>query len=83
MASFTTLQVVVQELVAEEFRGRVMSLFQIAWAGLVPVGTLIMGLLASSKGLNLGPGNTIALTSTICLAYVILNCFGQNKESIN
>mgnify|MGYP003324013454 CR=1 FL=1 len=72
MASFTTLQVVVQELVAEEFRGRVMSLFQIAWAGLVPVGTLIMGLLASSKGLDLGPGNTIALTSIICLVYLIL-----------
>ena len=75
MASFTTLQVVVQELVDEEFRGRVMSLFQIAWAGLVPVGTLIMGLLASSKGLNLGPGNTIAITSVICLAYVILELF--------
>tara|TARA_B100001250_G_scaffold132269_1_gene112999 strand:- start:630 stop:1871 length:1242 start_codon:yes stop_codon:yes gene_type:complete len=80
IASFTTLQVVVQELVAEEFRGRVMSLFQIAWAGLVPVGTLIMGLLASSKGLNLGPGSTIALTSTICLAYVILELLRPEKN---
>ena len=80
IASFTTLQVVVQELVAEEFRGRVMSLFQIAWAGLVPVGTLIMGLLASSKGLNLGPGSTIALTSAICLAYVILELLRPEKN---
>ncbi len=80
IASFTTLQVVVQELVAEEFRGRVMSLFQIAWAGLVPVGTLIMGLLASSKGLNLGPGSTIALTSTICLAYVILELLRPERN---
>jgi MFS family permease len=70
MASFTTLQVVVQELVAEEFRGRVMSLFQIAWAGLVPVGTLIMGLTASSKGLGFGAADTIGLTSLICLSYI-------------
>ena len=70
IASFTTLQVVVQEVVEENFRGRVMSLFQIAWAGLVPIGSLAMGLLASNKGFGLGPANTIGLTSLICLAYV-------------
>jgi len=36
IGSFTTLQVLVQQLVDEEHRGRVMSLFQIAWAGLFP-----------------------------------------------
>ena len=72
IASFTTLQVVIQELVSEEFRGRVMSLFNIAWAGLVPIGTLIMGLLASSTGFDLGASNTIALTSLTCLCYVTL-----------
>ena len=70
IASFTTLQVVIQELVSEEFRGRVMSLFNIAWAGLVPIGTLLMGLLASSTGFDLGASNTIALTSLTCLCYV-------------
>jgi len=70
IASFTTLQVVIQELVSEEFRGRVMSLFNIAWAGLVPIGTLLMGLLASSTGFDLGASNTIALTSLACLCYV-------------
>ncbi|MAU39371.1 MAG: hypothetical protein CL501_00730 [Actinobacteria bacterium] len=72
IASFTTLQVVIQELVSEEFRGRVMSMFNIAWAGLVPIGTLLMGLLASSTGFDLGASDTIALTSLICLCYVIL-----------
>ena len=72
IASFTTLQVVIQELVSEEFRGRVMSLFNIAWAGLVPIGTLLMGLLASSTGFDLGASNTIALTSLTCLCYVTL-----------
>lgn len=70
IASFTTLQVVVQELIEERFRGRVMSLFNIAWAGLVPVGTLIMGLTASSKGLGFGAADTIGLTSLICLCYI-------------
>lgn len=70
IASFTTLQVVVQELIEEKFRGRVMSLFNIAWAGLVPVGTLIMGLTASSKGLGFGAADTIGLTSSICLCYI-------------
>ena len=70
IASFTTLQVVIQQLVSEEFRGRVMSLFNIAWAGLVPVGTLLMGILASSSGFNLGAANTIAATAITCLVYV-------------
>ena len=47
-----------------------MSLFNIAWAGLVPIGTLLMGLLASSTGFDLGASNTIALTSSACLCYV-------------
>ena len=72
IASFTTLQVVIQELVDEEFRGRVMSLFNIAWAGLVPIGTLLMGLLASSSGFDLGSANTIAFTSIACFFYVAL-----------
>tara|TARA_Y100000814_G_C12262984_1_gene379081 strand:+ start:71 stop:409 length:339 start_codon:yes stop_codon:yes gene_type:complete len=71
IASFTTLQVVVQEVVTENFRGRVMSLFNIAWAGLVPIGSLLMGLLASDNGFGLGSADTIGLTSLICVGYVI------------
>jgi len=71
IASFTTLQVVVQEVVTENFRGRVMSLFNIAWAGLVPIGSLLMGLLASDNGFGLGSADTIGITSLICVGYVI------------
>ena len=71
IGSFTTLQVVVQEVVEENFRGRVMSLFNIAWAGLVPVGSLLMGLLASDHGIGFGSADTIGLTSLICLLYVV------------
>ncbi len=71
ISSFTTLQVVIQEVVGENFRGRVMSLFQIAWAGLVPIGSLTMGILASDTGFGLGSANTIGITSLICLIYVV------------
>ena len=82
IASFTTLQVVIQELVDEEFRGRVMSLFNIAWAGLVPIGTLLMGLLASSSGFDLGSANTIAFTSIACCFYVALVVAQERQTKI-
>lgn len=40
LASFTTLQVLIQQVVDEDMRGRVMSLFQISWGGMVPIGAL-------------------------------------------
>jgi predicted MFS family arabinose efflux permease len=49
-AVMTTLQTLLQQLVDESKRGRVMSLFQVAWAGLVPFGGLGMGAVASAVG---------------------------------
>jgi MFS family permease len=69
IASFTTLQVLVQQLVDDRLRGRVMSLFQIAWGGCVPIGALVMGLLAGAGGLDLGSADTIALTSTVAMIW--------------
>jgi hypothetical protein len=46
-----------------------MSLFQIAWGGCVPIGALVMGLLAGSGGLDLGSADTIALTSTVAMLW--------------
>ena len=83
IASFTTLQVVVQEVVDDNFRGRVMSLFQIAWAGLVPIGSLVMGLMASEYGLGLGSADTIGLTALICLGYVIWVVISTYSRSLN
>jgi predicted MFS family arabinose efflux permease len=49
-AVMTSLQTLLQQLVDESKRGRVMSLFQVAWAGLVPFGGLGMGAVASAVG---------------------------------
>jgi MFS family permease len=49
-AVMTGLQTLLQQLVEDAQRGRVMSLFQVAWAGLTPIGTLVLGMVASAAG---------------------------------
>jgi MFS family permease len=48
----TQVQTLVQLLVDESKRGRVMSLFQVSWAGLLPVGTLALSLVTGPVGLG-------------------------------
>ncbi len=64
-AGMTTVQIVVQEVIGEEHRGRVMSLLQICWAGLVPVGSLLIGLLAGDAGLGLGSARAITAVAVV------------------
>ncbi|MFT5204681.1 MAG: MFS family permease [Candidatus Aldehydirespiratoraceae bacterium] len=67
--TMTTLQTLVQQVVADEMRGRVMSLFGIAWGGLVWIGTLILGLAADQRGLDLGERPTLLLTASLLMVY--------------
>ena len=64
-AGMTTVQIVVQQVIGEEHRGRVMSLLQICWAGLVPIGSLFMGLLAGDAGFGLGSADAITATAVL------------------
>jgi len=64
-AVMTSLQTLVQQVVAEAKRGRVMSLFQVAWAGLVPWGGLAIGETAGRIGVT----TTLALCAAVCGAY--------------
>jgi len=64
-AVMTSLQTLVQSLVDESRRGRVMSLFQVAWAGLVPWGGLLMGATAEWIGVT----STLAAGAAICGVY--------------
>ena len=64
----TSLQTLVQQIVAETHRGRVMSLFQVAWAGLVPFGGLGMGALADAFGVVA----TLVAGAAACLAVGLL-----------
>lgn len=49
-AVMTSLQTLIQEVVDESKRGRVMSLFHVAWGGLFPLGALALGEVAKAIG---------------------------------
>ena len=49
-AVMTGLQTLLQQLVDDSNRGRVMSLFQVAWGGLTPIGSLTLGAAARFVG---------------------------------
>jgi MFS family permease len=61
----TTLQTLIQQIVDESKRGRVMSLFQVCWAGLVPFGSLLLGYLAAP----LGAAVAIQAAAGVCIVY--------------
>lgn len=61
----TRLQMLIQKIVDENLRGRVMSLFQVCWAGTIPFGSLAMGYAASVFGTPI----TLLASSAICLVY--------------
>jgi len=67
-AIMTGLQTLIQQLVDESKRGRVMRLFQVCWAGLVPFGSLAMGYVAALLGTPL----TMGLAALVCIAYGIV-----------
>lgn len=61
----TNLQTLIQAAVDDGLRGRVMSLFQVCWAGLLPFGGLAMG--ATAKAIGVVP--TIAGAAVICMFF--------------
>ena len=68
-ATMTTLQTLLQQVVSDSARGRVMSLFVISWGGVVWIGTLMLGTMADSDGLNLGVRPTLLATSAVLIGY--------------
>lgn len=77
----TSLQTLIQQIVHESLRGRVMSLFQVAWGGLVPFGSLAMGFLAEP----FGPPTTILVGAVICAVFgllIVLLFRGDSEEPL-
>ena len=64
-AVMTSLQTLLQQVVDEGKRGRIMSLFQICWAGLVPFGGLGMGVAAGVFGIEA----TLIGAALLCAAF--------------
>ncbi len=75
-AIMTSMQTLLQQIVDEAKRGRVMSLFQVAWAGMSPFGALLLGTLGSAVGLL----PAVSLASSVCLAYGIWLVFRHASD---
>jgi MFS family permease len=67
MASSNTL---VQALVDDDKRGRVMSIFATAFRGITPWGNLLVGWLAAT----IGPRRSLELSGAVCLIVVTVFC---------
>ncbi len=74
----TQLQTIIQSVVDDEKRGRVMSLFQICWAGLVPLGTLILGTVAELANVR----TAIVGSASVCLLVALWGAFSP-RTSMN
>ena len=68
MVLLTSCNSILQTIVDEEMRGRVMSLYTMAFMGTVPFGNLLQGTLSS----RFGPQNTLLLGGICCIAGSIL-----------
>ena len=68
-STMTTLQTLLQQVVSDSARGRVMSLFTISWAGVVWIGTLLLGTIADPDGLGLGVRPTLLGTASVLICY--------------
>lgn len=65
MASSNTL---VQAMVPDDLRGRVMSVYSMMFMGLAPIGSLLAGTVAG----YIGPAETVAIGGTICIIGAIV-----------
>jgi MFS family permease len=63
MVHMGSCNILVQTIVDEDKRGRVMSLYTMAFMGLAPLGSLLAGSLAA----QFGPANAIRAGATVCL----------------
>jgi MFS family permease len=68
IVQITSSNTIIQTLVEEDKRGRVMSIFAMAFMGMVPFGCLLEGKLASL----LGASNTLLINSACCILAAIL-----------
>jgi len=68
--AITLINTLLQTAVEDEFRGRVMSAFMFTFAGIMPFGNLIAGVLSEVLGVSL----TVMISGIICtLFFIIIN----------
>ncbi len=79
-SGMTSLNTLIQSLADENKRGRIMSLFVIGWAGLVPIAGLWQGAVAQTYGVR----TTITIAGSVTAAYSLLALAlaGRRRSSV-
>lgn len=72
---FSTLNSTIQHIVTDNFRGRVMSLYTLAFIGMLPIGSIQMGFLAE----KVGSGFAIRLSSVAIILFIFYIYFNKNS----
>src|SRR5204862_1875076 len=76
---FSTSNTVVQSIVPDEMRGRVMGIWTLILGGMIPLGSLQAGLMADF----FGTPATIAIGALICaLAAFVTLCIVRRREAV-
>ena len=70
MLQFTLINILLQTHVADDMRGRVLSLYTLTFFGFAPFGNLAMGTLAEGWGLSLTIGLSAAVAAALALAVI-------------
>lgn len=79
VTAIALINTLLQTTVQDEFRGRVMSAFMFTFAGIMPFGNLIAGILAEGLGAPL----TVMMSGIICTAFFIaINIFYPRIKDI-
>lgn len=70
MLQFTLINILLQTHVADDMRGRVLSLYTLTFFGFAPFGNLAMGTLAEGWGLSLTIGLSAAVAAALAVAVI-------------
>ena len=66
-ATSAYLQTLIQQIVDDSKRGRVMALYQVSWGGVVWIGTLLLGTLAGPLGVDVHV--VVVGTASVCMLF--------------
>ncbi len=79
MVQMASCNTILQTIVKEEMRGRVMSLYAMAIVGMVPFGSLIVGMLSS----KFGSPHTVLICGLSCVAASAVFSFRSGQKEIH
>jgi predicted MFS family arabinose efflux permease len=73
LASFSLVATLVQNITTDDMRGRVMSVYNVAFRGGMPVGSLLLGYLVPRFGVSTTIGCAGALLSVVALYFLLVH----------